>query len=107
MSDPRIVRLRELADAVSDRRMDEFTMRIPADHNRDADLVLSWAAERIAELEAAITLARTAIAKMHFGSADQFLEIALSGGKEERDPLASKCHDTAKTALSGGRGYER
>ena len=47
-------RLYELAQFVTDgpdavRR--EFTMRIPAERDRDADLVLSGAARRITELE--------------------------------------------------------
>ncbi len=54
MNDPRIARLRELALAVADGRISEFTMRIPADPNRDADLVIDWAGKRIAELEALI-----------------------------------------------------
>lgn len=54
MDDSRIARLRELALAVADGRMDEFTMRIPAEPNRDADLVIDWAAKRIAKLEAAL-----------------------------------------------------
>jgi hypothetical protein len=42
-------RLDELADAVTkgDRGMHEFTMRIPAEPDRDADLVLSAAATRL------------------------------------------------------------
>lgn len=42
-----IARLKELAIAVSDRKLDEFTMRIPAELDRDADLVLSIAADRL------------------------------------------------------------
>jgi len=50
-------RLRELSDAVTEGPESvarEFTMRIPAELDRDADLVLSQAAIRIAELESAL-----------------------------------------------------
>lgn len=43
-------RLEELSNAVSSRKMDEFTMRVPAELDRDADLVLSTAAKRLREL---------------------------------------------------------
>lgn len=47
-------RLDELADAVTQGAAGvnrEFTMRVPAELDRDADLVLSGAARRIRELE--------------------------------------------------------
>lgn len=51
-------RLEELAHTVTQGReavSREFTMRVPAEQDRDADLVLSAAAGRIIELEAALT----------------------------------------------------
>lgn len=42
-----IERLRQLADAVANNNMDEFVMRIPAEVDRDADIVLSEAAKRL------------------------------------------------------------
>lgn len=45
-------RLRELAHAVADQRWSEFSMRVPADHGRDADLVLMRAADEITQLRA-------------------------------------------------------
>ena len=48
-------RLNELADVVArkrDRIGDEFTMRIPAECDRDADLVMSEAAVRLEALQA-------------------------------------------------------
>jgi hypothetical protein len=48
-------RLRELADAVTQGRdavAREFTMRVPAEPERDADLVLSKAADEIERLRA-------------------------------------------------------
>ncbi len=47
-------RLDELANAVTQGSKGlnrEFSMRIPAEHDRDADLVLSAAARRIRQLE--------------------------------------------------------
>jgi chlorite dismutase len=52
MSTRLIERLEQLSDAVAKRRMNEFTMSIPAELERDADIVLSTAASRIAALEA-------------------------------------------------------
>lgn len=51
----RIARLRELVKVITDRTCDmrsEFTMRIPAQPNRDADLVLSWAADELENVTA-------------------------------------------------------
>ncbi len=45
-----IKRLRELSDAVTKNKRDEFTMRVPAEPSRDADLVLSSAADLIERL---------------------------------------------------------
>lgn len=44
-------RLRELSRAVSDGRMGEFTMRVPAEPKRDADIVLADAADEIERLQ--------------------------------------------------------
>jgi hypothetical protein len=49
-----IARLKELADAVTKGRESvgrEFTMRVPAECDRDADIVMSEAARRLAALE--------------------------------------------------------
>lgn len=51
-----ITRLKELADAITrggESRDREFTMRIPAECDRDADLVIAEAATRLQQLEAA------------------------------------------------------
>ena len=51
-------RLLELSEAVTKGRESinrEFTMRVPAELDRDADLVLSEAAKRLKELSAANT----------------------------------------------------
>lgn len=52
-------RLRELAHAVADQRWSEFSMRVPADHDRDADLVLVRAADEITQLRAKLDDARS------------------------------------------------
>ena len=47
-----VARLNELSDAIrggKDTRDREFTMRIPAECDRDADLVIAEAAKRLAE----------------------------------------------------------
>jgi len=53
-TDPKLVptsalieRLKELADAVAKGNRDELTMRIPAEVDRDADIVLAEAARRL------------------------------------------------------------
>lgn len=55
VSKAKLDRLRALAKvAAGDREtlLSEFTMRIPAERDRDADLVLSWAADEIEQLQA-------------------------------------------------------
>ena len=42
-------RLKELSRAVVKRQMHEFTMRVPAELDRDADVVLHEAAKRLEE----------------------------------------------------------
>ena len=42
-----ITRLKELSMAVSKHDINEFTMRIPAELDRDADIVLLEAADRL------------------------------------------------------------
>ncbi len=42
-----IERLKELADAIAKGNRDELTMRIPAEVDRDADIVLAEAAKRL------------------------------------------------------------
>jgi len=52
MSDQLVKRLRELSNAVTRADWNEFSMRIPAEKDRDADFVLLQAANKIAALEA-------------------------------------------------------
>lgn len=57
-------RLDDLADCVSTsrHRMDnEFTMRVPAEHDRDADLVMSEAARRLRDANNTITALRAEV----------------------------------------------
>ena len=51
-------RLKELAHAAADQNWGEFSMRVPADHARDADLVLLAASKEITSLRAELTEAR-------------------------------------------------
>ena len=44
-------RLKDLAAAIADNDFQDFSMRIPAEVDRDADLVISEAARRLKELE--------------------------------------------------------
>lgn len=60
-TDALISRLNELSDAITggrDSREREFTMRIPAECDRDADLVLAEAARRLAQAEAEVQRVR-------------------------------------------------
>lgn len=62
-------RLDELSDAVTkgDAGRNEFSMRVPAEMDRDADLVLDAAAKRLRELQA--QLDRIQLAEVLAGSA--------------------------------------
>jgi hypothetical protein len=69
-SDVLCKRLDELAHAVADgpeAREREFTMRVPAELERDADLVLSQAAQHVRKLESAM---RTALERSPLVMAD-------------------------------------
>ena len=46
-----IDRLRRLSEAIAKGNMDELTMRIPAEVDRDADIVLLEAASRLMDFE--------------------------------------------------------
>ena len=52
MSEQLVKRLRELSNAVTRADWNEFSMRIPAEKDRDADFVLLQAANKLAALEA-------------------------------------------------------
>jgi len=52
LSEQLVKRLRELSNAVTRADWNEFSMRIPAEKDRDADFVLLQAANKIAALEA-------------------------------------------------------
>ena len=51
MSVEKIKRLRQLAKEVAMGAYKEHPLHIPPDYEHDADLVISWAADRIEELE--------------------------------------------------------
>jgi hypothetical protein len=54
----RVKRLREIADAIARGDRSELTMRVPAEPDRDADLVVSWAADEIERLCEALRVER-------------------------------------------------
>jgi len=71
-----IARLNELSDAVAGGRGPqerEFTMRIPAECDRDADLVIGEAASRLAKLHAEneTLRARVAVQEAQEGKGDE------------------------------------
>ena len=91
-----ISRLRELSDAITDKKTvtaNEFTMRIPAECDRDADLILYESANRLSEFKERITELENALNEAadeieHFmeklnwnGDADKYRAIA-KGEKE-------------------------
>lgn len=65
----RCKRLEELSDAITSKDgwesvHREFTMRIPADEDRDADLVLYWAAKALREQQAEIERQKAHISEL-------------------------------------------
>lgn len=62
-------RLKELVEVITKRPEDmkfEFSMRIPAERDRDADLVISEAARRLKSLEARLAEMKKAIAELEW-----------------------------------------
>ena len=53
-----VTRLKQLAHAVADEDWSEFSMRVPADSERDADLVLLRASKEIESLRAELAECR-------------------------------------------------
>ena len=81
-------RLDELADAVvarmkgDDGPMDrEFTCRIPAEMDRDPDLVLSAAARRLVTLEKALRQATEELESWNITEGDAEARAAIQAGK--------------------------
>lgn len=65
MSDDTLTtRLRELSKAIADGNRNELTMRVPAEPERDADLVLSTAADELTRLRAAETNSDSEISEL-------------------------------------------
>lgn len=57
-----VERLRQIANAIADHNMPELTMRIPAEPDRDADLVVMRAANEIELLRAKLEMRETTLA---------------------------------------------
>jgi hypothetical protein len=96
-------RLNELAHVVAqkrDRIGDEFTMRIPAECDRDADLVMSEAAVRLEALQAELAeLKQTSL----FAAGYRFGRDANDAGhtvrlQKEKDTLQAECDQLRKDA---------
>lgn len=83
-------RLAELSDAVTrgrDKLLSECTMRVPAEPDRDADLVLAEAAKRLREQAAAGTRPEAARSRADFSFAQLFDGRRRSGLSEIEDRL--------------------
>ena len=80
-----VVRLRELCQAVVAHDMSQFTMSIPAEPDRDADLVLAVAAMRIEEL-AVENAALTTILEAAKKDAERYRALR---GRATTDPFKS------------------
>lgn len=74
-------RLNELSDAVTEGRgavLREFDMRVPAELDRDADIVLSEAASRIAYLEAELAYLEARLAAAE-ADAGRWMDVSVDG----------------------------
>ncbi len=74
-------RLNELSDAVTkgEAGLHEFYMRIPAERDRDADLVLHEAANRLRELEAVAAQCKVTTQNNGDGSFTHVLRFPVGG----------------------------
>lgn len=116
MSD-KVQRLREIVDAITKGNRDELTMRVPAEPDRDADLVISWAADEIERLrtecnnlEAEARAAtgdnewlRTVLIEVredavHFGMPTTRIDAALGATADQPHSDCSICHGTGRLA---------
>jgi len=98
-----VKRLRELSNAVADGNQGEFTMRIPADPRRDADIVLSKAADELERLEAelaarkgegelenAVVMPASAVEQMCAENERLRLQLALERQRHEDEDIRSQ-----------------
>src|SRR5690554_4533932 len=93
-----IARLNDLSDAVTGGRESqerEFTMRIPAECDRDADLVIGEAASRLAKLHAENEALRARVA-VQFDALTS-IAVALKGAGN----LTKEMHDFIVAATDG------
>lgn len=99
-----VPRLRELSQASADQRWSEFSMRVPADPERDADLVLVRAAELISCLE---TPADPASTDVHYQSARAAAEAVAhdaferAGGEPPQPQPVTREHFNELVAMVG------
>jgi hypothetical protein len=102
-----IARLRVIANAIADGNYSELTMRIPAEPDRDADIVVMRSALALESLEqqvAALTKERNAL--------QDKLNAVVTVGIREREQLVAaqareaKLRDAAKAVLEVGMGSD-
>lgn len=100
MSD-KVRRLHEIATAIAKGDRDELTMRIPAEPDRDADLVVSWAATEIDRLRGLLREARGEMVDWLIENRPDLvarIDAALAGAADQ--PSAESCEaDVLLTAL--------
>ena len=94
-------RLKELAGFVAKNDFSDFSMRVPAELDRDADLVMSGAAMRLLSLQSenAAMLARAEKAEAELAEAKRQEPVAFwwigPDGKDNGGPYAGKPSDAA------------
>ena len=83
MSVEKIKRLRQLVKEVARGACKEQPLHIPPDHEHDADLVISWAADHIEELEEVVS-GKTSYTRNGVIYRMQMVE-RRTGGRRSRD----------------------
>lgn len=92
-------RLNELSDAVGkqgEERDRELTRRIPAEFDRDADLVLSEAATRLMALAAHVVELRDALEDLVIINEEDEDNVRLARAALEKEPTTSLAHLKAR-----------
>ena len=93
-------RLKELAHAAADQNWGEFSMRVPADHARDADLVLLAASKEITSLRAELERERMRLAACGVVAMANTPESAARARDIHPDYRSASCDDVARAVDS-------
>lgn len=93
-------RLKELAHAAADKNWGEFSMRVPADHARDADLVLLAASKEITSLRAELERERMRLAACGVVAMANTPESAARARDIHPDYRSASCDDVARAVDS-------